>query len=354
MINLLMRINLVSFAINLVISLIITNFAATYKLETMKITILDGYAANPGDLSWDGLKEIGECTIYDRTAPNQVIERCKDADAVLTNKVALDRNMIESLPQLKYIGVLATGYNIIDLQAANEHKIIVTNIPSYSTDSVAQMVFAHILNITQGVGHHSDEVRKGRWSNSPDFCFWDSKLTELKGKKIGIVGLGHIGKAVARIAIAFGMEVYAATSKVNLQLIHEIHKIELDELFKTCDYITLHTPLVDETYHLVNAERLAMMKPTAVIINTSRGPLIDEQALADALNNKQIHAAGVDVLSTEPPKADNPLLTARNCFITPHIAWATEEARTRLNDIVIDNLKGFAEGKVINSVNPKD
>lgn len=319
----------------------------------MKITILDGYAANPGDLSWDGFKQLGECTIYDRTSSDQVIERCKDADAVLTNKVVLDKNIIDSLPQLKYIGVLATGYNVIDIQAATEHNIVVTNIPSYSTESVAQLVFAHILNITQAVAHHSDEVHKGRWTNNADFCFWDTKLSELKGKKIGIVGLGHIGKAVARIAIAFGMEVFASTSKVNLQLIPEIHKLELDELFKECDFITLHSPLAEDTYHLVNAERLALMKPTAVLINTSRGPLVDEQALADALNNQKIYAAGVDVLSTEPPKADNPLLTARNCFITPHIAWATEEARTRLNDIAVDNLKGFVEGKVINSVNPK-
>jgi glycerate dehydrogenase len=317
----------------------------------MKITVLDGYAANPGDLSWDELHALGECHIYDRTLPNEVVERCKDADAVLTNKVVLDRNIIEALPNLKYIGVLATGFNVIDLAAATEHQIVVTNIPAYSTNSVAQMVFAHILNIYEQVQHHSDEVRKGRWSNNADFCFWDSPLIELKGKKIGIIGLGHIGQAVARIAIAFDMPVFAATSKVFLQLIPEIKKMEMDELFKECDIITLHCPLAEDTYHLVDARRLSLMKPSAILINTSRGPLIDEQALADALNNKQIYAAGVDVLSIEPPKADNPLLTARNCFITPHIAWATVEARQRLNAVMVQNLQAFVEGKPINVVN---
>lgn len=318
----------------------------------MKIVILDGYAANPGDLSWDALKALGDCVIYDRTKPEEVVARCLNAEAVLTNKVVLNREIIEALPQLKYIGVLATGYNVIDLEAASEHSVVVTNIPAYSTESVAQMVFAHILNITNGVGHHAAEVSKGRWSNNADFCFWDSPLTELKGKKIGIVGLGHIGKAVARIAIAFDMQVYAATSKVNLQLIPEIKKMELDELFSECDFITLHCPLADDTFHLVNARRLSMMKPTAVLVNTGRGPLIDEQALADALNNKQIYAAGLDVLSTEPPKVDNPLFAARNCFITPHIAWASVEARQRLNDIMVANMQAFIDGKPQNVVNP--
>ena len=319
----------------------------------MKISILDGYAANPGDLSWEEIKSLGECTIYNRTKPEEVIERSKDADAILINKVVINREIIEALPKLKYIGVLATGFNVVDIEAASEHDIAVTNIPAYSTESVAQMVFAHILNITNTVSHHSEEVRKGRWTQNADFCFWDNPLIELKKKKIGIVGLGHIGQAVARIAIAFDMQVYAATSKVNLQLIPEIKKMELDEIFKECDIISLHCPLVDDTYHLVDARRLSLMKPSAIIINTSRGPLIDEQALADALNSKKIYAAGVDVLSTEPPKADNPLLTARNCFITPHIAWATIEARQRLSGIMINNLKAFIEGKPINVVNPK-
>jgi glycerate dehydrogenase len=316
----------------------------------MKIVVLDGFAANPGDLPWDELKALGECTIYDRTTPDEVLQRCKDAEVVMTNKVVINRQTIEALPALRYIGVLATGYNVIDIDAAHEHGITITNIPSYSTHSVAQMVFAHILNIVQQVQHHSDEVRKGRWANNADFCFWDTPLTELQGKKIGIVGLGNIGNAVARLAIAFGMEVFAWTSKTNLQLIHEINKMELDELFTKCDVITLHTPLADDTYHLVNAQRLSLMKPTAILINTSRGPIIDEQALADALNSKKIYAAGLDVLSTEPPKADNPLLTARNCFITPHIAWATVEARQRLNDIMINNLKAFIAGKPVNAI----
>jgi glycerate dehydrogenase len=316
----------------------------------MKIVVLDGYAANPGDLPWNELKELGECVIYDRTTPDQVLERCKDADAILTNKVVLNSKTIESLPTLKYIGVLATGYNVIDLDAADKHGIIVTNIPSYSTNSVAQMVFAHILNILQGVGHLSDEVRNGRWTASKDFCFWDSPLNELTGKKIGIIGLGHIGNAVARIAIGFDMKVFAYTSKYDLQLIHEINKMDLEQLFSECDIITLHCPLTKENERFVNAHLLSLMKPTAILINTSRGQLIDEQALADALNNKKIRGAGVDVLSTEPPMANNPLLSARNCFITPHVAWATVEARQRLNDIMIANLKAFIEGKPVNVV----
>lgn len=317
----------------------------------MKIVVLDGFAANTGDLPWSALKALGECTVYDRTKPEEVVDRCKDADAVLTNKVAFNRDKIEVLPQLKYIGVLATGFNIIDIKAAAERNIVVTNIPAYSTHSVAQMVFAHILNIAQRVGMHAEEVRKGHWTSNPDFCFWCTPQIELEGKKIGIVGLGHIGQAVARIALAFGMEVLAYTSKAASELPAGIKKAELEEIFRTCDIVTFHCPLTDETRHLANAERLALMKPTAMIINTSRGPIIDEQALADALNNKKIYAAGVDVLSKEPPLADNPLLTARNCFITPHIAWATFEARERLNDIAADNIKAFLAGKPVNVVN---
>jgi glycerate dehydrogenase len=317
----------------------------------MKITVLDGFAANPGDISWKELEALGECHIYDRTRPEEVLERCKDADVILTNKVVINKQTIEALPHLKYIGVLATGYNVIDIEAAKEHQIVVSNIPAYSTHSVAQMVFAHILNITEQVGHHAEEVRKGRWAKNADFCFWDTSQTELAGKKLGIVGLGHIGNAVARIAIAFEMKVFAATSKVPLQLIPEIKKMELDELFKECDVISLHVPLADDTYHLVDARRLSLMKPSAILINTGRGPLIDEQALADALNQKTLYAAGLDVLSIEPPKADNPLLTARNCFITPHIAWATLEARQRLNDTMISNLKAFIDNNPVNVVN---
>lgn len=316
----------------------------------MKIVALDGYAANPGDLSWDELKALGECVIYDRTAPEEVLERAADAEVVLTNKVVITAEMMAALPQLKYIGVMATGYNIVDIDAARERGIIVTNIPSYSTDSVAQMVFAHILNIAQQVQHHSEAVHQGRWTSSKDFCFWDTPLIELRGKKIGIVGLGHTGYTTARIAIGFGMEVYAYTSKSSFQLSPEIKKMELDQLFSECDIISLHCLLTDKTRELVNAARLKLMKPTAILINTGRGQLVNEQDLADALNNGQIYAAGLDVLSQEPPKADNPLLTARNCYITPHIAWASAAARERLMGILLDNLKGYMEGKVINNV----
>lgn len=316
----------------------------------MKIVALDGYAANPGDLSWDELKALGECVIYDRTAPEEVLERAADAEVVLTNKVVITAEMMAALPQLKYIGVMATGYNIVDIDAARERGIIVTNIPSYSTASVAQMVFAHILNIAQQVQHHSEAVHQGRWTASKDFCFWDTPLIELRGKKLGIVGLGNTGYTTARIAIGFGMEVYAYTSKSSFQLPPEIKKMELDQLFSECDIISLHCLLTDKTRELVNAARLKLMKPTAILINTGRGQLVNEQDLADALNNGQIYAAGLDVLSQEPPKADNPLLTARNCYITPHIAWASAAARERLMGILLDNLKGYIEGKVINNV----
>ena len=317
----------------------------------MKIVILDGYAANPGDLSWDEMKQLGECTIYDRTSPTEVLERAQGAEVLLTNKTVLDAETINALPSLRYIGVLATGYNIVDTEAARARGVIVTNIPAYSTDSVAQMVFAHLLNICQQVQHHSEEVRRGRWAANPDFCFWDTPLIELAGKKIGLVGLGHTGMKTARIAIAFGMEVYAYTSKSHFQLPPEIKKMELDELFAECDIISLHCPLTEETREMVNARRIALMNPTAILINTGRGPLINEQDLADALNNGRIYAAGVDVLSQEPPRTDNPLLTAHNCYITPHIAWASTAARERLMQIALDNVKAYQEGKPIHVVN---
>lgn len=316
----------------------------------MKIVVLDGYAANPGDLSWDGMKALGECVIYERTAPEQVLERAAGAEVILTNKVVITAEHIAALPDLKYIGVLATGYNIVDVEAARNRGIVVTNIPAYSTDSVAQMVFAHILNICLQVQHYTEEVRDGRWTSSPDFCFWDTPLMELSGKKLGIVGLGHTGSATARIAIGFGMQVCAYTSKSHFQLIPEIKKMELDELFRECDIVSLHCPLTEQTRGMVNAARLKTMKPTAILINTGRGPLVNEQDLADALNNGTIYAAGVDVLSQEPPRADNPLLHARNCFITPHIAWASGEARQRLMQIAVDNLNGYITGKVVNNV----
>lgn len=316
----------------------------------MRIVVLDGYTANPGDLSWDKLKESGECTIYARTAPDEVLERAAGADALLTNKVVINRETMAALPDLKYIGVLATGYNVVDVDAARERGIVVTNIPAYSTPSVAQMVFAHILNITQQVRHYSNETRQGRWSSSEDFCFYDTPLIELLGKKIGIVGLGQTGYNTARVAIGFGMKVWAYTSKSRLQLPPEIRKADLEHLFHECDIISLHCPLTESTRGLVNAQRLSLMKPSAILINTGRGPLVNEQDLADALNTGKIYAAGVDVLTDEPPRPDNPLLTARNCFITPHIAWANFESRQRLIYIAASNLKAFAEGKPVNVV----
>ena len=316
----------------------------------MKIVVLDGYGLNPGDLSWDAVSQLGELTVYDRTSSEEVIERSAGAEAILTNKTVITAEIMEALPDLKYIGVLATGYNVVNVSAAREKGIVVTNIPAYSTPSVAQMVFAHILNIAQQVQHHSEEVRKGRWTNNADFCFWDTPLIELREKKIGLVGLGHTGFNTARIAIGFGMQVTAYTSKSSLQLPPEIKKRTLDELFSECDIVSLHCPLTDETKELVNAERLRLMKPTAILINTGRGPLVNEQDLADALNAGKLYAAGLDVLSSEPPKADNPLFTARNCYITPHIAWASLEARTRLMDILVENIKAFQAGKPVNNV----
>lgn len=316
----------------------------------MKIVVLDGYAANPGDLSWDELKTLGECTIYDRTLPDEVLERSAEAEIILTNKTGITTQMIAAMPNLRYIGVLATGYNIIDVKAAKEHGVVVTNIPAYSTDSVAQMVFAHILNITNQVEHYSEEVHNKQWSQSSDFCFWDTPLIELRGKKLGIVGLGHIGYTTARIAIGFGMQVFAYTSKSPFQLPPEIKKTQLDELFKECDIISLHCPLTSETQEMVNAHRLSLMKPTSILINTSRGQLINEQDLADALNQGKIYAAGLDVLTQEPPRTDNPLFNAKNCYITPHIAWASGAARQRLMQIMQENIKAYQAGKPINNV----
>ncbi|MDO4181554.1 MAG: D-2-hydroxyacid dehydrogenase [Bacteroidales bacterium] len=316
----------------------------------MKIVVLDGYGLNPGDLSWEEMQALGELTVYDRTAPAELAERAAGAEVLITNKTVITAEDMAALPALKYIGVLATGYNVVDVAAAKERGIVVTNIPAYSTASVAQMVFAHLLNITQRVGHYAYANRHGRWANNPDFCFWDTELTELADKKIGIVGLGNTGQATARIASAFGMQVCAYTSNPQTALPEGIKKMELDELFSQCDVVSLHCPLTPETKELANARRLALMKPTAILINTGRGPLVNEQDLADALNRGTIAAAGVDVLSTEPPRYDNPLLTARNCFITPHIAWATREARIRLMDIAVGNLKAYIGGQIINNV----
>ncbi len=317
----------------------------------MKIVVLDGYGLNPGDLSWNGFESLGDCTVYDRTPSDMVIERAREAEIVLTNKTVLSASHLEQLPLLRYIGVLATGYNVVDIEAASLRGIVVTNIPAYSTDSVAQLVFAHLLNIASQVGLHSEAVRAGAWSACPDFCFWETPIFEIAGKTIGIVGLGNIGNAVARIAHAFGMNVIASTGKRQDELPEYITAVDRETLWRESDVISLHCPLTPNTKHLINAETLRMMKPTAILINTGRGPLVDEQALADALNEGRIHAAATDVLSTEPPAADNPLLTARNCFITPHIAWATLEARTRLMRIAEENLKSFLNGTPVNRVN---
>ena len=316
----------------------------------MKIVVLDGYGLNPGDLSWKGMEALGELTVYDRTSPSELMERSEGAEALITNKTLITAENMEALPDLKYIGVLATGYNVVDIEAAKARGIVVTNIPAYSTSSVAQMVFAHILNITQRVGHYAEENSKGRWTNNADFCYWDTDLVELDGKKMGIVGFGNIGQATARIAQAFGMEVLLYTSKEQSALPQGMRKVALDELFAESDVISLHCPLTPDTREMVNAERLKLMKPGAILVNTGRGPLVNEQDLADALNEGRIAAAGLDVLSVEPANADNPLLGAKNCFITPHIAWATKEARTRLMQIAVQNLKSYQEGYIINNV----
>ena len=316
----------------------------------MKIVVLDGYGLNPGDLSWSAWETLGELKVYDRTSPSELLERSEGAEVLITNKTLITANDMALLPELKYIGVLATGYNVVDIDEAKARGIVVTNIPAYSTASVAQMVFAHILNITQRVGYYADENIRGRWTNNADFCYWDTNLVELDGKKMGIVGYGNIGKATARIALAFGMEVLAYTSKEQKDLPQGVKKATLDELFAESDVISLHCPLTPDTKELVNANRLKAMKPNAILVNTGRGPLINEQDLADALNEGRIAGAGLDVLSVEPSVAGNPLLSAKNCFITPHIAWAAKEARTRLMDIAINNLRSYQEGNIINNV----
>ena len=316
----------------------------------MKIVVLDGYGLNPGDLSWESMQTLGELEVFDRTSPAELHQRASDAEALITNKTIISAEDMKALPQLKYIGVLATGYNGVDIDAAKALGIVVTNIPAYSTRSVAQMVFAHLLNITQRVGHYADENNKGRWTNNADFCYWDTPLVELDGKKIGIIGYGNIGQAVAAIATALGMKVYVYSSKPQFLLPQGVQRMSIDEIFHECDVVSLHCPLTDETKGMVNSTRLNSMKSSAILINTGRGPLVNEQDLADALNNGVIAAAGLDVLSTEPPQKDNPLLTAKNCFITPHIAWATKEARIRLMNIAVNNLKSYIGGSIINNV----
>lgn len=322
----------------------------------MRIVVLDGYSVNPGDLSWVGLAALGEVTVYDRTAAGEVMKRAAEAEILLTNKVFLGREIIAALPRLRYIGVLATGVNVVDLAAAGERGIPVTNVPDYSTASVAQMVFAHLLEQTQQVGHHAQAVREGSWSACKDFCFWEKPLIELQGLTMGIVGFGRIGRRVAQAATAFGMQVLVHTAHPErypeAKDLEGLRFADLETLFRQSDVISLHCPLTPETERLVNAERLALMKPSAYLINTGRGPLIDESALAAALNQGRLAGAGLDVLSVEPPPADHPLLQTRNCIITPHIAWATRAARERLMATVTENVRAFLSGHPVNVVNP--
>ncbi len=317
----------------------------------MKIVILDAYTANPGDLDWQAFDELGQLQTYDRTSAETVIEHAADAEIVLTNKTVLSAETIGGLPKLRYIGVLATGYNVVDLVAAGVRGVPVTNIPAYSTPAVAQMVFAHVLNLTQHVTMHADCVRNGDWSSCPDFCFWNAPLTELKGQTFGIIGLGQIGKETAAIASAFGMRVIAYNHRTPRELSNNIELVDLDEVFAQSDVISLHCPLTKENHHLVNAKRLAEMKRSAILINTARGPLVDTEALAKALQEGEIAGAGLDVMETEPPIAGHPLFSAPNCHITPHIGWAAQAARRRLIGIAAQNVKSFLDGTPENVVN---
>lgn len=317
----------------------------------MNIVVLDGFTMNPGDLSWSELEKLGTLKVYDRTSPEQLLERAADAEAVLTNKTVINASSLRNMPKLKYVGVLATGYNVVDIAVAKDLGIVVTNIPAYSTESVAQMVFAHILNITHSVGSYAQEAHAGVWSRQADFSYTNSPLMELYGKRIGIVGFGNTGSATARIAKAFGMEVLVYTSKSQSALPEGMTKAcSMDEIFSTSDIVSLHCPLNDKTAEIVNAHNLSLMKETAILINTGRGGLVNENDLAEALKLHRIKAAGLDVMVNEPPREDNPLLGLENCFITPHIAWATYEARVRLMDLAVKNLKSFIEGNVINNV----
>ena len=316
----------------------------------MNIIVLDGYTANPNDLSWEPLEAFGKLTIYDRTSADELIKRAQDADIILTNKCRLKEEELKQLPKLKYIGVLATGFNNIDTEYAHNHGIVVSNIPSYSTESVVQMTFAHIFNITNQISHYASEVKAGQWSQNPDFCYWNTPLQELAGRTLGIIGLGNIGMRVAQVAHCLGMDVFALTSKEKDQLPTGVQKTTLEGLLGVADILTLHCPLSPDTYHLINEERLAMMREGAILINTSRGALVDEQAVANALESGRLQAYGADVMSKEPPLADNPLLRQAHAHLTPHIAWATLEARQRLIKTGIENVKAFVEGQPQNVV----
>ena len=317
----------------------------------MKIVILDGYALNPGDLSWKEFECLGDFYCYDRTEPGKTVERIGDAEIVLTNKTAITEDILESCPGIKYIGVLATGYNVVDTKAAGRRNIPVCNVPSYGTEAVAQFVFAHLLNICHRIQEHSDGVHQGKWSRSADFCYWDFPLAELAGKTMGIVGYGRIGRSTARIALAFGMDVLVhSRSRKEEKELKGVEFVSLDQLLAKSDVVSLHCPLFPATEGMINRESLAQMKDGAILINTARGALIVEEDLADALNSGKIRAAGLDVVSTEPIGEDNVLLKAKNCFITPHIAWAPLETRKRLMDIAAKNLSSFLAGNIINDV----
>lgn len=320
----------------------------------MKIVILDGYTENPGDLSWDGFEAVGELKVYDRTPlndENEIIRRIGDADVVYTNKTPVSRAVLDACPGVKFIGVLATGYNVVDVATAKEKGIPVSNIPTYGTDAVGQFAIAMLLEICHHVQKHSDAVHEGRWSSCPDFCFWDYPLIELAGKTMGIIGFGRIGQVTGRIAKAMGMNVIAYDNHVSESGRAIAEYVTLDELFVRSDVISLHCPLFPETQGIVRRETIAKMKDGVILLNNSRGPLVVEQDLADALNSGKVYAAGLDVVATEPIREDNPLLKAKNCFITPHISWAPRESRQRLMNIAVENLKAYANGAPINVVN---
>ena len=316
----------------------------------MNIVVLDGFALNPGDLSWEKLHTLGNVTVYERTPAELVEERAREAEIVLTNKTLLFKDTLKKLPKVQYIGVLATGYNVVDLDYARERGITVTNVPAYSTESVAQMTFALLLELCLSVGQHNQAVKEGEWCRSKDFCFWKSPLTELSGKTMGIIGFGSIGQRVAEIALAFGMKVlvYSRTKKDYVR--ENLEWTSLDLLLKNADVVSLHCPLTDKTRQIIDKNAIEKMKQGALLLNTSRGPWLQDEAVADALNEGKLGGAAMDVLVEEPPKADNPLLSAKNCIITPHVAWATKEARGRLMDIASANVKAFLEGKPQNVV----
>lgn len=317
--------------------------------ESPQIVVLDGYTLTHDDLTWEALEKLGDCKVFDRTSAEEVLPRILDANIVLTNKVVLSEATLQQLPQLRYIGVTATGTNVVDLTAARRLGVVVTNVPSYSTASVAQLTIAHLLNLAQHVGDHAIAVRNGKWSEAPDWCFWDTSLIELSGLTLGIVGFGEIGRAVAKLAHSFGMQVIA-TTRTQGEHPDYVRMVDLDELFRSADVVSLHCPLTPETKELVNEERLKAMKCSAFLINTSRGQLIDETALASALSDGEIAGAGLDVLSEEPPPIDQQLVHAPNCFITPHLAWATLSSRTRLMQIVVNNVAAFLSGNPQNVV----